>query len=66
MTDPGEQLIAAQLQLVQHRLHEAQRANKGMNLHRKEVALVDAALRACLPVDLATILKQLTEQDDDR
>lgn len=60
-----EQLIASQLQLLMLRLMDARSGERGLNLHRKEVALALALIMACDPLPIAAIETNLTEQDNE-
>jgi len=60
-------LLVAQLTLLTDRVQQACKAGKGINLHRKEVSLALAALKAAAEeATIDTINHYLTEQDDDR
>lgn len=60
-------LLMAQMALLRDRIEQACKAGKGINLHRKEVSLAIAVLKAAAEeASIDTINHYLTEQDDDR
>jgi len=60
------ELLVAQMKLLSDRVEQACKAGKGINLHRKEVSLACAVIKAAVDeAAIDTINHYLTEQDDD-
>jgi len=59
-----QDVILAQSSLLLHRLKNAQRGNRGINLHRKEVELACAIIAVHVKhINTSAINHELTEQE---